>query len=353
MNAQIREEAAEWLVDFQTDQPGPQARERFAQWLRTSPEHVRAYLELVAFWEDVSHYDANHQVDVDSLISLAHAESPNVVPLDTRSGVPPLVRSPLLRAARTLVDGRLIAAAALCALTAGGWLVLHRDSSYTTDIGEQRTVTLADGSVAELNAASRIRVRFSDRERALELLQGQALFRVVRNPVRPFVVISGTTRIRDVGTEFDVNRKPTGTVVTVLEGRVDVLPGADSLRQAGAASAVATPLEVVAGEQVTLDLATPAGAPVQKHRANVATATAWTQQQLVFESAPLTEVAEQFNRFNTRKILVPAGTAADFHMSGTFPALDPASLPRLVKFLRHQPGIEVVESDIQIVVTQK
>src|SRR5690606_26847429 len=88
--------------------------------------------------------------------------------------------------------------------------------------GEQRTVTLADGSVIELNARSRIKVRYADRERAIDLLQGQALFRVAKDPTKPFIVASGGTYVRAVGTQFDVYKKSVGTVVTVVEGRVAV-----------------------------------------------------------------------------------------------------------------------------------
>jgi len=90
------------------------------------------------------------------------------------------------------------------------------------DVGEQRSIALADGSIIDLNARSRIRVRLSKDERDVELLQGQALFHVAKDNSRPFVVRSDTTVVRAVGTEFDVYRKKNGTVITVLEGRVVV-----------------------------------------------------------------------------------------------------------------------------------
>ena len=94
-------------------------------------------------------------------------------------------------------------------------------------------------------------------------------------------------------------------------------------------------------------------APSQPHPANVATATAWTQQQLVFESTPLSEAADAFNRFNARQLRIEGAVLADFHVSGTFPARDPTSLSRFVLFLRAQPGIEVQESDDEISVRPK
>src|SRR5262249_19085135 len=102
------------------------------------------------------------------------------------------------------------------------WLTLYHDPSYGTERGEHRSVTLAGGSSVELNAVSKIRVRFSTHERAVDLLAGQALFRVAKDATRPFVVVTGDTHVRAVGTQFDVNRKGSRTIVTVLEGRVSV-----------------------------------------------------------------------------------------------------------------------------------
>src|SRR5690348_9549216 len=84
MNAQIYEEASEWLVDFRTGELDSGARRRFEEWLGTSPEHVRAYLELLAVWEDVSQVDAQREVDVDALIAGARGPT-NLVSLGSRS----------------------------------------------------------------------------------------------------------------------------------------------------------------------------------------------------------------------------------------------------------------------------
>jgi hypothetical protein len=95
---------------------------------------------------------------------------------------------------------------------------------YATGIGEQRTVTLSDGSTVELNSQSRLRVAFHPHERDVELLEGQALFHVAHDRTRPFLVQSEGAKVRAVGTQFDVYRKSDGTVITVVEGRVAVMP---------------------------------------------------------------------------------------------------------------------------------
>ena len=66
-------------------------------------------------------------------------------------------------------------------------------------------------------------MRITDQERLVELLQGQALFNVAKDSARPFFAMSDDARVRAVGTQFDINRRRTGTTVTVLEGRVAVV----------------------------------------------------------------------------------------------------------------------------------
>src|SRR5689334_3387664 len=62
-NAQIYDEAAEWFVEFRTGDIDADTRRRFNAWLRTSPEHMRAYLELAAIWNEGSGLDPSHKFD--------------------------------------------------------------------------------------------------------------------------------------------------------------------------------------------------------------------------------------------------------------------------------------------------
>lgn len=234
-NKQIAEEAAAWFVDFSVGDVEPDQMARFNEWLRTSPVHVRAYLQVTALWEDAELL----KLDAAELEVLAQkiASEGNVVPLrqvethvpvvatdTTSSATAPPLRTPVRPARRRFA---IAACAAVLSVIVGFALWMRADQSvlYVTETGEQRTVTLVDGSVVQLNSRSRLRVSFSEQVRRVELLDGQALFEVAKNPARPFVVESGKTSVQAVGTQFDVYRKSTGTVVTVLEGRVAVSEG--------------------------------------------------------------------------------------------------------------------------------
>jgi transmembrane sensor len=240
-------------------------------------------------------------------------------------------------------------------LAAFVWVFLFREPIYVTQVGEQRSITLSDGSTMELNSRSKVRVRYSEHERALELLEGQALFRVAHDTSRPFIVTSDGTRVRAVGTQFDVNKKREGTVVTVVEGRVSVLTDVsdarvDAINVNVSESMPQLPHEggagilLAAGEQIAVSDT----AAERVEQPDVARAIAWTQKQLVFKAATLTEVAEEFNRYNQRQLVVQDPELYEFHISGVFASSDPGAL---LQFLRERAGVRVVESDNAIYLT--
>jgi transmembrane sensor len=351
----VLDEATAWFVEFDEGEVSTAAREDFVHWLRASPEHVRAYLQISARWEALSALRRPPGRSVDELIARALAED-NVVSLAAqRADTPPLsaaVATHESRPHRRAYASPAIAASVLL-LAIGAFLWLPRWlNTYSTAVGEQRSVTLPDGSVVELNSRSRVIVTFSEGSRNLELSRGQALFQVARDPSRPFVVKSGNTRVRAVGTRFDVYKKESGTVVTVVEGHVAVVAGSDPSasrriealaasepeaasvgqdvrRASGAARAETGAIYLHAGEQLTIT-----GADVKRPpNPDIAVATAWTQKRIVFQSTPLTEVVEEFNRYNTRRLVITDASIADIRISGVFSSTDPASLLRGLRSL--------------------
>jgi transmembrane sensor len=380
LNTQIYEEACAWFIDSRAGDLDEAARSAFDRWLRKSPEHLRAYLELAAVWNEGPHLDPEGKFDRDTLIAQGTMDRDNVVELANSRGAensrndiaaraaPSSANAaepapaPALNRQRPRVRGlRFAAIAASIALLAASaifYLQTLRAPTYTAAIGEQRSLALADGSTVELNSRSKIVVRYSKQERHVELLQGQALFRVAKDVTRPFIVKTGATLVRAVGTEFDVYQKREDTVVTVVEGRVAILTNHAGLSAEHDIPAAAGPrpsnleftkiapgqignIVVAAGEQLTV---TPKRIQIAEHP-NIASATAWTQRQLVFESASLADVADEFNRYNVRQLIVGDPGLETFHVSGVFSSTDPASL---IRFLRARPELRIVETGSQI-----
>jgi transmembrane sensor len=366
LNNQIYEEASEWFVECRAGDLDDKTRKAFDTWLRKSPEHMSAYLELSAIWNEGRLLDPQGKFDQNTLIAEAVADHDNVIDWSgTRNDfdVPAaaLAPAPAQREHRRFSRWRFAAIAASLALAATAALFYVQTlqaPTYATAIGEQRSLALMDGSTVELNSRSKLVVRYTAQGRNVELLQGQALFRVAKDASRPFIVKTGATLVRAVGTEFDVYQKRDGTVVTVVEGRVAIvtdhaLPWPDAATSATDESRRSN-LEfptvpkgqignilVAAGEQLTV---TPKLIQIAEHP-NIATATAWTQRQLVFESASLADVADEFNRYNDRQLIVADPKLETFHVSGVFSSTDPASL---IRFLRARPELKILETESQI-----
>ena len=333
-------EASAWFIEFRAGDADGDARVRFIDWLRRSPEHIHAYLEISGVWAELPSADPEGKIDIEALIERARGE-PDVIALPSdrrRPGMAPSALKPhtAWRSRRAAVA---LAAVLLLAIAA----VIFIDSSkfngvYTTGIGEQRTVQLLDGSTVELNARSTIQVRLTAEQRNVELLEGQALFSVAKDKQRPFVVRAGDAQVRAVGTEFDVYKKQAATVVTVVEGRVETYDSQDS---PGTAAIVLS-----AGEQLTVV----PHVVTKPTRTDTAIATAWVQKRLIFEETPLNDVAEEFNRYNRRPLTIDDGELGNVKISGVYSSTDPASL---INFLRSQNSIQVVETEKQVRVLRR
>jgi transmembrane sensor len=253
-------------------------------------------------------------------------------------------------------------AAALLLIVAGSaWLLLTGPQVYKTKFGEQRSVLLDDGSRVTLNTASKIEVALRKDRRFIRLRQGEALFEVAHDASRPFDVHAGTTVLRAVGTQFNVDMRRTQTTVTVLEGRVAVVPesgaaGVGSVESPSVPSNVTDDrdstknsishqapaprgaLILAAAERVVI---TSSGPSAPQHVTNLAEATSWTQRQLVFDNRPLSEVAEEFNRYNRSRIVIESDELRAQQVTGVFQSDDPASF---LSFLSSIQDVEIHEA---------
>jgi transmembrane sensor len=184
--AQIDVEASEWLARLAGSNANETADAQLAEWLKRSPEHVRAFLEAS---------DAFYRLDglTPSMADEIRrtASGPRQMDVPAAGRVPRLLRPGL----------RWTLAAALALVAIGGWLSWMRVHAmqFATDVGEQRVVKLADGSTVHLNTRSKISVKLSDTEREVTLDDGEALFTVERDAQRPFTVHSGNLTVRALG----------------------------------------------------------------------------------------------------------------------------------------------------------
>src|SRR5581483_2974868 len=158
-NQQLYSEAAAWLIEFRSGDIDVAGRKAFYDWLRTSPEHMRAYLELAAIWNEGSALDPAHSVADGGALETSEPET-NVIALNTLHSERPRAihdtdRSPPTRVSARRVGPKMLYLAASLLLAASAalqWYWHDVRGVYTTGVGEQHLITLSDGSVIELNA---------------------------------------------------------------------------------------------------------------------------------------------------------------------------------------------------------
>lgn len=337
IRASLIEEAQDWERALKSGDPA--ARTGFTAWIRRSPEHVQAFLQLLSLQEELGGLDPEKQFDLRQLLT---ETSGNVVPITSARVQHDAAQTPVRR-----ISGYYGLAAALAAvlLVVGIELWQARSTPRWTDFatvtGEQRRVALPDGSIIELNTQSHVRVAYTEKMRDIELIDGEAVFSVQHNALRLFRVHARGSVIEDLGTEFSVYVRPDlSTTVAVLAGRVEVSP--DSLRTNSAPASTTSALpsngsaRVSAGQGVRIDAS---GKMIDRFAVNVAEAAAWRQHRVWFESASLEQVVAEFNRYNARKIQIDQSPVlAQKRYTATWDPYDPASF---IEYLQADPALIV------------
>jgi transmembrane sensor len=332
------EESAEWTERLKHGDR--HTRAAFAKWSRKSPLHMRHFLMMVALDQELGLIDPQKRIPLPDPSERASAE---VVDLNTRTIEPVSARKSMLRwwslAAVVLIGVATLLGMPQLVDRALGWHV------YATALGEQRAVELPDGSIAHLNTQSRLRVRISEHEREVQLLTGEALFKVHHDATKPFRVYTDDAMIQAVGTQFNVYRQSAGTTVSVAEGRVRVVAGEE--RNSGGASSppdakvseAATSIDAPLTDDGNTALLSAGEAIEVRHDGTVtktegleaAAIASWRQRRLVFKQDPLSAVVTEFNRYNRApQFRIVGADVASRRYSGAFDADDPESLLALL-----------------------
>jgi transmembrane sensor len=342
--ASVADEAAEWLATLTDSACTRDEQQAFISWLRRSNLHVEEFLRISALTQQLTRLKLLPHEDIEELLrrtstgstgvgQVADISRRNKSDMSAKNGGALGPVAPRMRwmFAACAVIGTALLALATVRFDPFDWFT----PTYSTSVGELRSITLADGSVVELNTQSSLRTRFTEQERRVELLQGEAMFRVAKNRSRPFRVASGSLDVVAVGTAFNVYQQSSRTVVTVLEGRVRVIDHTGPLYTSSAPARTGQDFELASGEQAVVAPHTPIA---RTSIADPRRVTAWTERRLIFDETPLALAAREFARYNQRTIRIEDPKLAQLHITGVFDATDPASL---VQFVEAYGGISV------------
>jgi len=275
-----RREAKDWTAE---DQAALDA------WLAESPAHLLAYWRLDAAW------NRTH--------TLAAMNNPS---LDIANEAVSKQVFPFLKIAAAFI----VVAAMGLGLT--NYFLSPHDRTYSTPIGGRETIAFADGSRIELNTNTVLRARMTTDQRIVWLDKGEAYFQVKHDPAHPFIVMAGDHRVTDLGTQFSVRRDTAQLRVAVMQGRVWLDETGKQTRSHTMQSAMLTPGDVAT--------ATPDSVSVTHKSAQALTGSlSWRHGVLVFKYATLGEAVEEFNRYNSQKLVIADTATGRLTIVGTFP----------------------------------
>ena len=316
-----RMNAHDWFARRRASDCTAEERAAFEQW-RTQPGHAEAYAHLEDLWE-LSAELANE----DAAIAAASREA--------RHGAGPVgfahQRWPLLAAAASLI--------VVCMYFAWLWARPAPVESYATAVGEQRTLTLEDGSRIVMDTATRLEVRYDRNRRSVQLRQGRADFQVSKDPDRPFTVQAGAAAVTAVGTQFQVRLSGSAGEVMLLEGRV-VVDGRQASDQ----------MTLAPGERVALLAGGTLGAVQRLNDADRASAEGWTSGQLVVRAWPVSALVAEVNRYGGTPLRLGDTAVGNLPVSGTF---DPKAPEALALALEQVWSVRVEHSGGEIVLHEK
>ena len=241
----LEREAVEWLVKLDADtEPTEDELQALKEWMGRSPAHAKEIKSLNEF--------------TGKLLVLTELNIPLIKPL----AKPPST-------VRTVFLGRTWAmAASMAGLALLLQLVLFPDGFsgkvqfddtngyYASAMGKSTSVPLPDGSLVVLNTNSRIKVEYTDQNRNIHLIQGEAHFEVAKNKDRPFRVFAGKGRVQAVGTAFTVYLRKEDVDVLVTEGKVE-LAVLSSVTETAQTQSTANSLNLNDSKSPTLYMALP------------------------------------------------------------------------------------------------
>lgn len=312
LSAAVVTEAAAWVARLHGPLRTPTVENGFRNWLKEDPEHAQAFELVTESWDDVGALKGSAQIRI-------------TVPSD-HAPVP---------ARRKSVPLALAAASGAAAILAA--LYFLKSSDVTTGIGEQRVLSLDDGSRIYMNTQTQVDVDYSSAERLIHLKSGEALFEVAPQSGRPFVVSAGNRRIEALGTSFVVRQAKNILSVTLMEGKVSISPPPRAGEGEGGGMQYLTP-----GQRLTLAAHKPAALdtpPLEK-------ITAWQRGKVPIDNLSLTDAIAEMNRYSRVRLVVERPESEGLRVSGIFRAGDSLSFARAVS---KSYGLTVEESDRQIV----
>jgi transmembrane sensor len=283
---EIARRAVEWLVALQGEGVSERQRTEWSRWRAADPAHEQAWQRIEA---------VNGRI--------ATLAGPGTASIAQAALAPRAPRR--RRVVQTLAVFCVAGGAAWSVQRQAPWRAWTAD--LRTDVGERRSLALADGTQIVLNTGSAVDVRYGATERRLRLVAGEIAITTAHDAAaRPFLVETAQGEVQALGTRFVVHAAAQRTQVAVYEGAVLLRP-----RDNAAAT-----LRLQAGQQAGMDAAI-AGSAQPAHE----DASAWIDGMLVAHDMPLSDFLAALSRYSPHPLACDPAVA-QLRVSGSYPVAD-------------------------------
>lgn len=319
----VETEALAWIAQLDGDSITEKDLGAFREWLNRSPAHAQKMIELNSFWEEL-----NVMTEMaDDIAALDYVSSQ-------------LRRKNRVWWMRPIVYGPALALSMLAVFSIAPVMVSPRTPTtpivvadvnlptiYKSKVGEQQVHTLVDGSILTLNTGSHVEVDYRDKQRRIRLLQGEALFDVEHDPLRPFLVFAGDGVVRAVGTAFTVHLDGDLVDVMVSEGSVElssVLPQTSDKPETPTAKKVATLGIIKAGHTARVKNAEASISSLTEE--DISAKLSWKDGLVTFRGETLEEVIQEVGRYTNLEIKIMDEELNRMQFGGVFKTGDTETL---------------------------
>ncbi len=321
----IEKEALEWFRRRAADCCDEAEHTAFNAWLKQSPVHERLFREIEARAEGDVRF-AEQSSEEDERLFQQRRQALNEAYHRDRRLRENMRRLDAIASRERRRFNRLLPWALMGMAAAAGMAVLYVNTrmsvpapvtqAFATRVGEQRNVVLPDGSVLVLDTDTAAVMGFSATQRRVELTRGQAQFRVVYDPRRPFQVAAAGVAVKALGTKFQVRVEPQTLTVTLVEGKVAVEGSARSL-----ARTVLLPGQRM---QVAANGVTVAQVDLQE-------VDAWTRGRVHAENWRLADLLTELNRYTVLPLRLAEASVGELRVSGVYRTGDVSLLVRALE----------------------
>lgn len=209
------------------------------------------------------------------------------------------------------------------------------ETRFNTHVGEIRIARLDDGSSVRIDTDTEIIVRYSRKERNVEVVRGRAQFDVAPD-ARLFAVRAADIVARDIGTVFDVSRIDDEIAVALFDGEVIV-------EQIGQRNAIA---KLVPGQM----LKKRGDERPALSNFDVNAGRGWVEGNIFVNQQRLDKFISEVNRYSKTKLTIANPEDGAMLISGRYPTDD---IDSVLKSLEHGWGLHADRSDPHEIVLKK